>query len=857
MSNNFKSKKFILFLFVFYIFFNFINLTTSTITFTLDDTNINDIYEKPTYFHVKPNFNVPNYIKISIEGKNKDINYIISYYQNDLSLQTRNQLSQNNFGKVFMWLNKEQIIKSFYLGIECSNSPCQYSLNITQEKDMILYLGEQYTYYVTKANEKMKFIISGIPKINYEINANDSQKEYKLSIWAKGNKIINTKLDVECHTYLKDNFNGYIIEIDELKENNYTFIVNANEGDLINVGAYFFNGENICQTPIKYFGSEFSIFFQEKIIDFFCFLFSIGDYDLITLLNRIHMHESSVYSNIPYFLKPYDEEYNICCFQMNKYSDYKKYFYSFQYNYHNNPISPIVNILPPLILGANYYISMRKGETIGLIPNKPNNDFKYITYYSKEIEGIYNASILNCNIYPFCKKYSNNITPLIYYNSTTITYNNNEYDNNINPISYNQKVLLLTCKTQICLLNAYIYTDKNNITLVPEASFYKYIEKNIEEKLVFCMRPYIPVNQRHIHWYLNLEILNGDIEISFMGAEFYEYKNKNKILYEISADKTREFLLKIKANKNSIYSISTIFEKIVDNEDLFLLPQANYLLKFNTESKENTVIINDETRELYYINFFSLNCKIEVKKMLNFSVDIKNRNDIYQDFVNIFEEENIFNGYKIRQINGLKTDVCLYGLSLFRFKNNNNDLNSIILAKKISKSFIFNKEHNKVKFMYLHTEKELDVNIKFNLYDDIVFNVTIYFNDLFYNMYYIKKNNIISIESFQIKQRCIDDKQLCKINLIISPEKYNNNTILKIIFNTEEKQKYNDDNFVYIIIIISISLIILLGLLSFLYMYLKKNEVFYHRLLSLIIRITTKENKKYCTENNGKKDYLI
>jgi hypothetical protein len=546
---------------------------------------------------------------------------------------------------------------------------------------------------------------------------------------------------------------------------------------------------------------------------------------------------------------------------MNKNSNYEKYFYSFHLN--DNTNSDTINILPPLLLGASNYITMKEGETIGLIPNKPNEDFEYITYYTREVEGIYNAKILNCKTYPLCDEYSskdNDIIPLIYYNSTTKIYNKNEYDSDINPISYNQKILLLTCQTEFCLLYASMYTDKNNITLVPKESFYKFIEKDKEDKLIICINPYSLVPSEDIHWYLNIETLNGDINITFHGKNYYEYRNGNKILYEINSEKNNEFLLKLKANNNAVYSITTIFEKIIDNEDLLLLPQINYLLKFSNESPKKNIIIEDLSKELYYINFFPLNCKTEVKKILNTPMDISNRNEIYQDFINVYQEENDFNGYVISINKEHNVDECFSGLSLFRFQNNNKDLNSIILAKNISKSFLFNEEYNKVKFMYLHTEMDIDIKIAINIFDKVIYNITLLFNDIFYSYYYITKNEIISIESSRIKKRCVDDKLICKINLIISMEEYKNNSLFEIIINTEEKRKDDNNNYLYIIIII-ISIAILVGFFNILF-FLKKKAEYYHYLQSCISPISFNENKniynhRNSNESNNKKDHLI
>jgi hypothetical protein len=241
-------------------------------------------------------------------------------------------------------------------------------------------------------------------------------------------------------------------------------------------------------------------------------------------------------------------------------------------------------------------------------------------------------------------------------------------------------------------------------------------------------------------------------------------------------------------------------------------------------------------------------------------MDISNRNEIYQDFINVYQEENDFNGYVISINKEHNVDECFSGLSLFRFQNNNKDLNSIILAKNISKSFLFNEEYNKVKFMYLHTEMDIDIKIAINIFDKVIYNITLLFNDIFYSYYYITKNEIISIESSRIKKRCVDDKLICKINLIISIEDYKNNSLFEIIINTEEKRKDDNNNYLYIIIII-ISIAILVGFFNILF-FLKKKAEYYHYLQSCISPISFNENKNInnhinSNESNNKKDHLI
>ena len=574
---------------------------------------------------------------------------------------------------------------------------------------------------------------------------------------------------------------------------------------------FIFNGDNICQTPISNFGTEITGFYQKDIMDFICYIVPISNRNLQIIFNIIYEKESLVFSDVPYYIKKYNQENDICCIKIHE-SEYDEYFYSFQYNeikrYNDNKI----NILPPQILGANYQISIRKDEIIGIIPMKPDNDFNYITYYSKEIYGLYNASIIMCEEFPFCIFDSNNInkTALLYYNLTSFTYTKSEYDNNISPNSKKQNILVLTCKSESCLINSNIYTDKNNVTLAPKDSFHKYIRENTEDKLLISLKPYLEKYLNDIiHLYLNIEILSGNIGVSLIGGEYIEYKYENKILYEINADKNNEYLLKIKAQKNTFYSVTSFIE---NKNDKILIPQINYIIKFN---ELNEIFIDSSDNfAFYYISFFPLNCKIQVKKSFQYQTEIKKSKDFYQHLLNFESSDNYdVNGYIVNNIN--KKDLCFLRVSLFEIKNLFfNDLNSIILANGITHKLIFYKDFNIIKYLYIHTQKEKDVNINLKLYDDIIYNMSLFINDIYIISYNIKKDKIISISSNDLRKYFKYENQPCKINFIVSPQNNNKSTIEVKIVVYEKTDKISDANkkyfFVLIIIVICISALLII-----------------------------------------------
>ena len=123
--------EFIKIYFLLIILLSFTNSNIINKELILNNSNINMELNEAVNFKIIPQSNlIPNNIKIQIDGKNPNNSYIISYYKSISSFEERNQLSQSFSGKAFMWLNKKQISNNFSIIFECSDSPCEYSLNI-------------------------------------------------------------------------------------------------------------------------------------------------------------------------------------------------------------------------------------------------------------------------------------------------------------------------------------------------------------------------------------------------------------------------------------------------------------------------------------------------------------------------------------------------------------------------------------------------------------------------------------------------------------------------------------------------------------------------------------------------------
>ena len=831
---------------IFFIFFSYVKLEITIEDLKLNNENITNVYKESKYFHIYPiiESHSHNNLKIQIEGKNKNNDYIISYYKNDFKFINRTQLSTSFLGKAFMYLNKYQINKDFYLSIECYDYPCEYSFNLSYQENMELTFGEQYSYFVTEDNKVMTFIIKGKLEIKYEYDELDSRTDYKISIWAKGNQEINSKLNGDFRKFkykLYKKMNSYIVYVNKLQEISYTFLVIGNIGDLINIGALLFSGEDICQTPVEEFGLEISGVFFKDYMESFSFLFPIvkkekskinekENSNIISNFNVLLDFESSFYG-FDSTQDPFDNKYNLYSFQMDIDIDKNDYFYSFQYNIKENSKNNI-HIYSPAILGATYQIFLNKGDIIGFIPMKLENDFNYLTYQTKEFIGIHKASAFYCDQYPFCNKNSNlnNETSLISFNTTTIIYNQKEYDINISPINKYQKILLLKCESELCTLFTSVYTEKNNITLLPSFPYHKYIKKNCKENLLINLNTITDLDK--VKWYINIEIISGNITTEFDYGEKYNYKNK--ILYEVESETEIDYLLKINANQNSFYTISINIENLLDNEELSLMPQMNYLFKLDKDANEKNInfFYNADKNfvGLFYLQFFSLNCNIDA--YISYGNKKKGINKINNSYEYIFDPNSIQKNYKGFIIKKLEKDeeICLFGISIFRYMNHNNTklINGFYLVKNISHIFNLEPKYNIVKYIYFHTEINNDIYINIKNFDDIIYSMILYINDKIYSNYNAtnNNNNEITIKSNSIKEICQNNLQPCKIDFIIKGEKIKNKSTIEVSVNTFDKSK---NKMFFLILFFSIIIVVLIIIIfTILFIYKKKMKSFYN-----------------------------
>jgi hypothetical protein len=635
---------------------------------------------------------------------------------------------------------------------------------------------------------------------------------------------------------MNDKYQAYLLYRNEIDINEHYYLkVEGNIGDLINVGYLIFDENNTCPIIFSDLGIEITGFFKENIFEKNCFKFiDVDDNSFNQFIYDFELNNS-----IENYEFNYNNNYTLVCLNFNKAYKYDEYLYSLQYvrnrkKYRSN------YLVSPLIIGKNYKISLKPDETIGLIPTKPDINFNFLTYHVNNLYRVCNYSVFECSSYPFCDSFILKKKNLKYNDgSYSISYTKNEYNNT--PISLTQKVLLIKSINYLnAIINVNFYTDKNKIFIFPYITFYNYLRKNNEDNLLINL----PYNTGEVpdspYAYLSLEILSGDASINFETPKtsyLETIQTNTKKSFKFRLIKKNENLLKIKANKNTVYSIIYILEE-TNNKRLtgeYQFPIGNnFLYEIKNNSRDYYLNFKEISNYYGYIyfEFHPINCEIKV----NDRWMVLNK---YRGFSYSIERTNTEYSFAIRRVDLDKRKSCLVYASTFTYNRIIVKPIFLIILNNIPKYFFFY-DNYEVNFLYYHTEIGNDLLVDFKMNHSTIYeNIRDYRNSRYYiykqdkesyylscyinnNVYHINssynysiniyKNDSFKINSAQIKNYCPDENQFCLIRFFIVKSNYNYYRYTAIELNvgtiennlsksTNSKSNFLKDNLKLIIII--------------------------------------------------------
>ena len=719
-------------------------------------------------FHAKPTDHA-RYIKIIVTGKelNPDTNHIISFYGKDTTFTDRKQLAQSSTGKTVMILYNPQFVWDFYFTVECAKTPCSYQLIVFRyyNRNVGLYVGEQFNYYVTKENTQMSFTIDTINDIK------SRSGNYIIALWVKGNKKIQHEL--KNNWVHSSDYGYYYINIDDYKKSNHELTVIGEIGDFISISSLLYQKKYLEYISINKFvcnGFEVSGYLDDTFEKF-----SYGHnktfnnlglpYSLNNNFNKIK-YVKNVENNENYYVEQISAE--------------EKSFFSFQFINSTKYDGEGNNKYMPQLLGVYYPRLIEEGTIIGLIPVSPGENFTFLTYLTLPIKGEIEVSIFECNNYPLCQTDDSNNSSFKKvhegYKSYYAFFNNKEYGD-ISPVTKKQKMLMIKCikgtnigqLKNVCKIISLMKTEKesifyNKINLY-NPSLYNFIKKN--EKIHYL------IQKTNKLIYLNIEIITGNIEISINTTNEY-YENGNKRLYIFSGDENINII--IKGRKDSVYSLYDYYDNIIQNS---IIPIGlNYLLNiknrlmfkpadyFNSSFNKNN---------LYYFGIHSLGCNMNIITDDNTFID-KNIGFV-QHIINLNTTDR---HYLLTNTN--KSSFCLCYASFYELDNKY----GITLANNVSQLFTFNKNVKKLSFSYPHIEKHEDVSISLIFSNEAKYLIKIYLNNKYINKAYTNSSQQLVLFSAIIKSKCPNFVTVCTIFMTVESLNNQKDSIIEIGINNSK-----------------------------------------------------------------------
>ena len=754
------------------------------INIVLNESNFTDNYNIKSCLKFNVTFRKDydySYLKINAEGTN-EINRILSYYQQDSNFNDRKQLSQSSTDPTIMWLNKEQIKNNFYFSIECVKYPCDFQIDLIGSNSSKLDIDTQYTYFVSEENKKMVFTID----TNKYIELFNNSDDYIVTIWAKGGQDIRSTLKGKESEDFNSKHIHYRVNFTEFNSTLYYLIIEGKPGDLINIGLLLFKVEDsgydnylISESIFSYNGKEITGWIQphEKVV----FKMNEYAYNLEIPYNLDTNEELPIHAS-------HDGTEGYFTVELRAYGD-EGVFYSYKFLKENDEQQTGHSY--PQSFGFYYSKEIEEGKTIRLMPMKPDSDFKFLTY---EVFNLYSeqeisVSIYHCTNYPLCILDNNkdNITKVPNFGLFNYyTYNRREWSKEMS--SKTQNMLLIKCEKgiafnnkKLCFIKEDMILDKNTINMNGYNEFnhplYKYIRKDEENNYFF--------KGTDNKIYLNVETFSGNISITTNPKENQFIGNGNKKLYIFEENK--DINITIKGSNNSIYLINDIYPLIYDEH--IINSGANYFLNIE---KDNELILEpleffeykSDIKKIFYIGINPLQCKINVSKKKNGKTDVLPEKDgFYQEIMSSLD-------FKYNISNTNDTDSCLCYISFYELDKNT----GIILANNNTQSFKFDSNNEFFNFSYIHTEKEKDFNINFNLINEGKYKINILLNDIIYNQYdNIDSNYSLSLKSDDLNNKCKNFDPLCKIMLNIQSKNNEKESILEITINEKESSADDDD----------------------------------------------------------------
>ena len=760
------------------------------------------------------------YILITING-NEDVNYVLSAYYDEQRLK-RVQLGQSKVGKLELLLSMDDFDQTVYIFLECYDyKKCKGNISFNYVDSIELKNGVPINYYISQNDTEIEFII-------------DTNNFDYYNVWIRGQYQLNsTFFQLEDSAFIirgNDKYGNYYLIKNGL--GNVTFQVIANEGDYINVGYIGYNYDSELKkgtscNGILVNGPIWTGFLKKDILEEVCFgienfeqnvaviangfiltkfaraYISNGDKSEIKYKESFGIGSFSLINNFP------EAGQKVCVSFPNsndiKLNNYNELIFTIQLLSSNN----LDLISEPQLNGIPYLRTVPVNSKSIIFPQN-NGVFEKMSYNLIGLDGYLKMYILECDNYPMCtynkSSLSNEIQPINIngFRNYNIEKKNNGY--NESPICKKQNMFIVVCEgneEKFCEFKSLIYKNYDNITISEDKFFNQYALQGQANNYKIDLSYESNIIQ------IDIDIITyiGEIEVNtdYFKDNTIDYKQKieiNKILIQVEFNKTSKdiLLFSVKGLTNTYYTILVSITRDDEEESRKIIETGmTYLLTIDPE-KDTTKLIKytNDQKDLnnpFMINFFSLNCEIEVKEN---SSDIQRYENFYYQIISPQEQKYKLNTFdyqiniKSGDISG--SNICkIYSCGAKSSEEFDDNSRDILVQDNIPQEVIFNKNSKHYSFGYVHVNYKNDLLIKFKLKHNAKYKVELYSQkSISLKRETIVEDDLLYFNSSLWEQECEND-EICYLQLDITLELTKDNDADTIL---EFTAKSKDSNFV-------------------------------------------------------------
>ena len=781
------------------------------------------------------------YIKIEVLGDTREINYVISTYS-DISRTNRIQLSQSYNGLSKLYLTPEQkIVDEVYFDLECSQYPCYGQIENSYSNYIELEEGETLNYYVSNSNLEMIFSLTS--KEDSEIS----------NVWARGQMEITTDLPLLKIKKEKENYyivNKKMNKVQFIVRGTIGDYINVGfigfKYENLGNQKYY-----ISQTNLIVDEEVLSGYLKKGALDKVCYPLIMRDnpYEDVNIYGTGIISTKIAYSfisdkdgiNITSPKEAINKAgYIVSYLSSNKINDY--YFcvtfppenefeqfseideIVFNYQLTQGLTQNSYNIYEPQIRGIFYPRLINKNSKIALIPQN-NGEFEKMNMDLLAISGFPKMTIVQCDDYPICSHIDGSLENVLKESPMNInrisSYSFKKLlGANYSPISKSQTLFIVECKegqnalnkesdnnNDYCYFNSLMYNNNDKIELIENLYYNQYA---LKDQINFY-KVKLQHESEIKNIYIDVITFSGEVRVNQDlqdGINYNQYTSINKIYLSVKAVQPSEQLsditFSIKATSNSYYTVLYKFgrgnkvekDSLIRNE---LQSGISYLVTIDEEIMDSYNVGNkvvkfakEKNYDLipYMVNFYSLNCEIEVHNIhYNDSGNPIERiitnnfgsytHDIINQYDYRFKSSSLEYRIKVKKsgYSNYNRKLCLVYTSAIELSSEHDIYTrDILIPDNTPQQIMFGNNIKHISYGYINVNHDNDLLIKFHPYHIAQYKLKIYFNGIERKS---EDENIIDKDAIYIKheewaKEC-NKNTICYIQLDITLVKIKGN----------------------------------------------------------------------------------